>query len=92
MKNAPKLFIIVLFLLMQTGLAFALDPPVPPGGDCCVEFEDDVAAYNQCLMDPESYCSAPLPANNSIDILMYVGLLFGTFVIFKKINHKKTPM
>ena len=90
MKNAPKIFFILLFLLMQTGLAIAQPPP--PGSECCLQFEDDLAAYTECLSDPESYCNAPLPADNSIHILICVGLAFGTFVIFKKINHKKTPM
>lgn len=78
---------------MQTGLAIAQDdtaPPPPGEQSCSVCGEPDLT--QEYIDYCNENCNTPLPADDSIHILMAVGLVFGTFVIFKKINHKKTPI
>lgn len=95
MKNAPKLFIILLFLLLQSGLAIA-QPPVGPGlAECQYECEslftdpDGGEAYQQCVADCEA---ANAPVDSGVLQLFLAGIALSFYVVFKKIKHKKTPM
>lgn len=94
MKNAPKLFFILLFLLMQTGLAIAQPPPfgLTPCEEECQSLStdpNDDEAYQQCIADCEA---ANAPVDSGVLQLFLAGIALSFYVVFKKINHKKTPM
>jgi hypothetical protein len=101
MKNTPKIFFTLLLIVFTNANLKAqgggTPPPVPPGFECCEQFAgpgpDPSQQYLDCINsgNPEQFCDS-LPVDNSIYILMATGFAFASFVIFRKINHKKTPM
>lgn len=96
--NKYVFFIACFFVSFTTSLEVVAQPP-PDGLTCCdklLEETGDIDAYDACTnsSNPNAYCAAALPIDNSIYILMasISGGALASFVIYRRTIRKKTPM
>lgn len=90
-----KINIFIIISLLTSGFAFTQNPPPPPGFECCTQFEDDLAKYNECITstDPDQYC-APLTVDIPIyNVLVFIGGVgLVSCSVYKRVRQKKSQV
>ncbi|MFC5681898.1 hypothetical protein ACYE2N_08870 [Flavobacterium sp. MAHUQ-51] len=89
-----KINIFIIISLLTSGILFAAPPP-PPGFECCAQFEDDLAKYNECITstDPDQYCdplTVDIPIYNVLVFIGGVGLV--SYSVYKRVRQKKSQV